>query len=766
MQKSAFITGLLATALASVSTAQDFRPNTWFKIENGVIEGNRWDVPLGWWPEGKRFVVLGGRSSFADYKKPRSYDVLALDDVEGAFENLFPKGKKWGPRVGPCEAPRWKNEYWQFQDDEGNTRPNWTVYGTFSLGQKYDYDSDTKTFFFYARGKTFRYNPASREWIDLAPENDPEKALGGVLLWSSMCYDRHNKQFVLFGGGNVQSKRGDPGTWTYTPATNTWKQLTLDIEPPQRANSRLVYDPANKQVVLFGGDRLDQLTSDTWTFDVVAQKWQEKKPAQAPSPRGGHALVWLAKAKKILLIGGYELTSAVGYVETPYRPLPADAWAYDVAANRWTLVKHCEPREGPELLANFFTSAAANEKDEVVLLDAKRGAWVLQVDASLANVEQTKKYAVAPGAVQKRSGPHDPAWYREDVPAADPAKVAADLKALPANEWVQRPTPKLPRPNMDWGSAAFSPELDLIIRFSGGHSAYSGTAPQVYGVKTDRYSIPFAPELPLEYVFSNDQVHGEWSFQGNPWMTGHTYKSTGYDPNLKCLVFAPHEYLYFFDPLAGKWSRSAAKNPYQPDFYNVTVCATPAGAVVWGDKREGGGAGLWRIDSASRSFKALPLTGTLPQKSPDQHGLAYDSARNRLLFFSRVDKNKGNVTAYDFKSGEAKWLDPAGQERAANLPSRETVYIPEFDLVLIGARIPHEDKLLWAAYDCAKNAWLGLELSGADPIGKGTGKSVFNNSMGLMYDPHRKLVWTVGQNSHVHVLRLEMKSGRVHALGE
>ena len=30
--------------------------------------------------------------------------------------------------------------------------------------------------------------------------------------------------------------------------------------------------------------------------------------------------------------------------------------------------------------------------------------------------------------------------------------------------------------------------------------------------------------------------------------------------------------------------------------------------------------------------------------------------------------------------------------------------------------------------------------------------------MGLMYDPNRQLVWAVGQNSHVHVLRLDAKS--------
>src|SRR5258708_31778924 len=129
--------------------------------------------------------------------------------------------------------------------------------------------------------------------------------------------------------------------------------------------------------------------------------------------------------------------------------------------------------------------------------------------------------------------------------------------------------------NMHWGSAVFAPEHDMILRFSGGHSAYSGTAPHVYHVKTDRYTIPFAPEYPLEYVYSNDQVKGEWSFKGNPWMTGHTYKSTGYDPNLKCLFSAPHDNPNFFDPPAGKRTRGPQRNPSQADFYAVTCLPTP-----------------------------------------------------------------------------------------------------------------------------------------------------------------------------------------------
>src|SRR5205807_4636153 len=167
---------------------------------------------------------------------------------------------------------------------------------------------------------------------------------------------------------------------------------------------------------------------------------------------------------------------------------------------------------------------------------------------------------------------------------------------------------------------------------------------------------------------------------------GHTYKATGYDPHRKCLIFAPRNYTHFFDPKIGEWSRGPERNPYRPSFYVVTVCATPAGAVVWADRRDGRGAGLWRLDRASRAWRPLPLEGELPAKSADQHGLAYDSKRDRLLFFSGIGKNKGDVAAYDVKTGKAKWLGAAGKERAG-VPSRETIYLPDVDMVLIGARV-------------------------------------------------------------------------------
>ena len=80
--------------------------------------------------------------------------------------------------------------------------------------------------------------------------------------------------------------------------------------------------------------------------------------------------------------------------------------------------------------------------------------------------------------------------------------------------------------------------------------------------------------------------------------------------------------------------------------------------------------------------------------------------------------------------------------------------------MLVGAHVEVGGRPLWPLYDCARNAWFGVELAGPDPVGQGR----FNNSMGLMYDPGRKLVWAVGQNSNLSVLRFDPGQAKLRAL--
>src|SRR5262245_24833880 len=204
---------------------------------------------------------------------------------------------------------------------------------------------------------------------------------------------------------------------------------------------------------MFGGDRLDQLIADTWVFDSAKTTWTERKPKLSPSPRAGHALLWLPKAKKVLLLGGYTYTSTTDYVAPLYKPLPVEAWTYDVAADKWELVARWE-KDAPLGSANAFLPGAVDDDDTVLVLDSQNRAWTCQIDASKPSSDAAK-HGVAPGTVVRRTGPHDPKWYTEGWPATDAAQVAERLKKLPANEWVLLPAPNAPKMNMDWGSAVF-----------------------------------------------------------------------------------------------------------------------------------------------------------------------------------------------------------------------------------------------------------------------------------------------------------------------
>lgn len=723
--------------------------NRWAVQDKALIGPDR-PVAVVWSPEIGRFMCLGWISSMYDRRAPYTYDELAFDPESGQWENWYPEGKDWGPKFGPCQPPSWKSD--AFKDREGNVRPRWAgFYWLLGAGRNCAYDSGSGNFLFYINGRTFSYDPAARKWNDLAAAGDPQNStpLKSKLLWGSICYDEANKQVVLFGGGNADTERGDSGTWIYTPASNTWLQLKLERQPPPRANSQLAYDPVNKKVLLFGGDQLDQVVSDTWAFD--GKQWEEKRPALAPAPRAGHALLWLPKAKKMLLLGGYTVSSAAGYCEPPYRSLPLEAWTYDEKADKWELVKRFEPvKDNPIIPRNGFLMAAVDSDDQVAVVDAKRKLWLCNLDASAPDAGGASKYGVKPGAVERRTGVYDPEWYNKDIPAADPAKVEAELKALPVNKWTLRPTPKRPGPNMDWGSAVYSPELDLIMRFTGGHSAYCGTAPQVYDVKTDRYSIPFAPEMPIEWCFANDCVGNNWSFKGNPWLS-HTYKSTGYDPNLKCLVFGPRNHTFFFDPKDGRWTRSTHPNPYRPDCHVVTLVPTPSGLVAWAYHHSGGGVGLWRLKAEDRSWQPLPIKGSLFGPVCDNGGMGYDSKRDAMVCFVREGKGGCKVASYSFASGEARSLSPDGSDKVQS-NFREAVYLPEADLMMIGATG-------WF-YDCGKNAWFRAALaSDAPDITKHP-----SYNLGVMYDPGRKLVWAVNTGSQVFVLRFDAKSANLEAV--
>ncbi len=108
----------------------------------------------------------------------------------------------------------------------------------------------------------------------------------------------------------------------------------LDAEPGPRALSPLVYDDQSRLFILFGGDHLDFLTNDTWTFDPKQQVWQQRHPHGAPPPRANHRL--MVAAGRITLSGGYTYSNNTDYMGGPYVNIADGDWIYDVAADTWT----------------------------------------------------------------------------------------------------------------------------------------------------------------------------------------------------------------------------------------------------------------------------------------------------------------------------------------------------------------------------------------------------------------------------------------------
>jgi hypothetical protein len=511
---------------------------------------------------------------------------------------------------------------------------------------------------------------------------------------------------------------------------------TLDAEPPPRAmncgvarlankatgqpGNTLIYDANTKLYVLFGGDHLDYLTNDTWIFDPTKRRWFQRHPVGAPSPRANHRLEAIGDGT-VRMTGGYTYSSNTDYVGGQYIDLNDGPWVYDIAKNTWS----------------------------------------------------GGKLATADSRVY-RSGPFHPDHYLKGT-KPDAIKFDAWLSKLPANEWMPTNPPHLPRLNRDWGTARIDPSRNMMLRWSGGHSAHGGTDVLHYHFATNRWELPFPVEFPLGQLYSNTSYPNVFNFNKRPWMTGHTYQNYDYDPPSKMMIKAGRpRHFYVYDPDVGDWigrGKKPAAMQYNSCFYTLTLTATPGGIVCW-DKNgkvhryshgEGNGDGKW---------VALELTGDkLPGAYVDNSTIAYDSKRDRVLIINTPGYKKpysGQVWSVDLKTNRVTGLSPQGGEHAGRFANVDKCcYDADHDLLLLGTYLKDAGEAApTPAYDCRNNRWITLDLkySTGKRYGNTTRAFPHRRSDGLMYDARRKLIWGTNTNSQVYVLRLDLDQANVQPL--
>ncbi len=114
------------------------------------------------------------------------------------------------------------------------------------------------------------YNYEEDAWTELETTPKPR-----ARYWFNLAYDTKNGELVLFGGSAGREYQLSD-TWLYDYASNSWREIGTESQPPVRANSYMAYDESRDIIVLFGGSHFNHVTySDTGILDVESGTWSE-----------------------------------------------------------------------------------------------------------------------------------------------------------------------------------------------------------------------------------------------------------------------------------------------------------------------------------------------------------------------------------------------------------------------------------------------------------------------------------------------------------
>ncbi|MCI4320554.1 MAG: hypothetical protein L3K23_10585 [Thermoplasmata archaeon] len=131
---------------------------------------------------------------------------------------------------------------------------------------------------------------------------------------ANMVYDAADRYVVLFGGLTATSGIGGSNqTWTYS--NGTWSQLHPAVSPPGRAWAMMAYDSSDGYAVLFGGLNASPAyhdLHDTWIFK--GGNWTQLHLSVHPSARDSGMMAYDSTDGYVVLFGGA--------VKPHTRPLP------------------------------------------------------------------------------------------------------------------------------------------------------------------------------------------------------------------------------------------------------------------------------------------------------------------------------------------------------------------------------------------------------------------------------------------------------------
>jgi len=640
-----------------------------------------------------------------------------------------PDGLKYheGPRLQCVGGFNYTNRvrWWDFG---GVKRPSPVL--TFNMAC---WDSRRKRIVYFSDGQTFALDPATDTWTDLKPGKSPTTC--ATVAWASMCYDPAADNVLLFGGGMATNPAGGAPTWLYDCRANRWRRPGLDVEPPLRCNAPIVYDPAGKVMVMFGGYDQSAALNDTWIWHGDEGRWEHRRPPLAPPPMYAPAAAVVPGGEAVLVCGNDGRTVRLNHQVSS--SAVKQTWVYDVAANRWTPV-----HDGPKLSGCRWLTAASSKAHGVVFMAAfgpERRTYAFRYDAKAAPA----KLGGAP--------PDRVAWKYpeqklslEQAPPPDRAAVAKRLASLPANTFVDAAAPGL-LISKTWSSAVMDSDRGEVLYIGGGHCGYSGNDFARYRIADNRWGLDFPPRFPPFLEGTNAGLFG-WSYGLMPF-SQHTYLWYCYDPASKTVLYLARQSLrdgvtvrltddpgdtfvysekkhgqasWVYDPAARKMRRPSFGRPFGNPWH-LSLVGTPNGVYAASGRK------LYhaKVDRAAGRVDWTLIDPTFPKPREkikyhyEFQPLLHDTRRDRLIQL-KGDASRVDVYARPRLPG-GKWrqLETAG---AASI-GREAVYVASQDTVLW-----LDDGRLFA-FDCAAGR-LG-ELDVSLPEGRYGHECAFVHAAGL-----------------------------------
>ncbi len=208
----------------------------------------------------------------------------------------------------------------------------------------------------------------------------------------SMAVDESGWKVYLWGGRGREGFLDD--LWVFSPDEPAWRRMETDTAPPGRSGNSLVFDPAGKRLVLFGGYSYNssgkvKFHSDLWFFSP-GDGWSREFAGAGPAGRAWHAA--LATRRSMVIFGGFGGSPrhylqdiwSLGFEEPAFRRIATDGGP--LMAGSPVLMD----MGGPTSLLAFGPSALYAFGRKGMPEPTRTGLWSLQVELDVWSPVETR----------------------------------------------------------------------------------------------------------------------------------------------------------------------------------------------------------------------------------------------------------------------------------------------------------------------------------------------------------------------------------------